>query len=69
MQPEKSQTISFADFEIDARQRQLFRFGKAVSLNAKAFDLLLFLAEKLRSCGFKGRDNGRGMARSVCRRI
>ncbi|CAN5313996.1 hypothetical protein BH20ACI2_BH20ACI2_24190 [soil metagenome] len=45
MEPEKSQTISFTDFEIDARQRQLFRFGKAVSLNAKAFDLLLFLAE------------------------
>lgn len=45
MGPEESQTISFAEFELDARHRQLFRSGKVVSLNAKAFDLLLFLAE------------------------
>ncbi len=37
-------TISFAEFEIDTGHRRLVRGGEAVVLNAKAFDVLTFLA-------------------------
>ena len=39
------QMISFAEFEIDAAHRRLLRHGEILPLNAKAFDLLVFLAE------------------------
>jgi eukaryotic-like serine/threonine-protein kinase len=42
---EPKQTISFAEFELDAPRRCLMREGKILSLNAKAFDLLVYLAE------------------------
>ncbi len=37
--------ISFAEFEIDTEHRSLRRAGEVVPLHAKAFDLLVFLAE------------------------
>jgi Tol biopolymer transport system component/DNA-binding winged helix-turn-helix (wHTH) protein len=42
---ESKQIISFAEFELDAPRRCLMREGKILSLNAKAFDLLVYLAE------------------------
>ncbi len=45
MNSELQQTISFAEFELDAARRRLSREGKTLPLNAKAFDLLVFLAE------------------------
>jgi DNA-binding winged helix-turn-helix (wHTH) protein/Tol biopolymer transport system component len=39
------QPITFAEFELDAARRQLRRGGEIVPLKAKAFDVLLFLAE------------------------
>ncbi len=36
--------ISFAEFELDTVHRRLLRSGETVALNAKAFDLLAFLA-------------------------
>lgn len=43
VEPE-SQTISFGDFEIDTIRRRLIRGGEPISLHAKAYDLLVFLA-------------------------
>lgn len=40
-----NQKISFAEFEIDTIHRRLLREGEVVTLNAKAFDLLVFLAQ------------------------
>jgi DNA-binding winged helix-turn-helix (wHTH) protein/TolB-like protein/Tfp pilus assembly protein PilF len=37
--------ISFAEFELNIEQRRLLRDHASVALNAKAFDLLVFLAE------------------------
>ena len=37
--------ISFAEFELDTVHRRLVRDGETVALNAKAFDLLTFLAQ------------------------
>jgi DNA-binding winged helix-turn-helix (wHTH) protein/TolB-like protein/Tfp pilus assembly protein PilF len=37
--------ISFAEFELDVEMRRLRRDGEPVTLNAKTFDLLAFLAE------------------------
>lgn len=45
MSQENPELITFAEFELDARHRQLFRSGVPVPLNAKAFDLLLFLTK------------------------
>ena len=45
MPDEKPQTISFAEFELDASRRILRRAGKPIAMNAKTFDLLAFLAE------------------------
>lgn len=42
---ESEQIISFAEFELDAARRRLMREGKPLHLNAKAFDLLVYLAE------------------------
>ncbi len=42
---EPKQIISFAEFELDAPRRCLTREGKILPLNAKAFDLLVYLAE------------------------
>jgi Tol biopolymer transport system component/DNA-binding winged helix-turn-helix (wHTH) protein len=42
---EPKQIISFAEFELDAPRRCLRREGKTLPLNAKAFDLLVYLAE------------------------
>jgi Tol biopolymer transport system component/DNA-binding winged helix-turn-helix (wHTH) protein len=42
---EPKPTIRFAGFEIDAARRRLAREGETITLNAKAFDLLVFLAE------------------------
>ena len=39
------QIISFAEFERGAARRRLVRDGKTLPLNAKAFDLLVYLAE------------------------
>ncbi|MDQ3131394.1 MAG: winged helix-turn-helix domain-containing protein [Acidobacteriota bacterium] len=39
------QTFLFADFEVDAIKRRLARNGRTISLNSKAFDLLLVLVE------------------------
>ena len=39
------QPITFAEYELDAARRQLRRNGEIVPLKAKAFDVLLFLAE------------------------
>src|SRR5262245_23072788 len=36
----------FADFEIDATRRRLFKQGEPVALNSKTFDLLLVLVER-----------------------
>lgn len=44
MNEPESPTISFADFEIDTVRRRLMRGGESISLHAKAFDLLVFLA-------------------------
>jgi DNA-binding winged helix-turn-helix (wHTH) protein len=45
MNGEPKHKISFAEFEIDAARRRLTRDGKEVRLNAKAFDVLIFLTE------------------------
>lgn len=45
MNGESKQIISFAEFELDAAHRRLRREGKTLPLNAKAFDLLVFLAD------------------------
>ncbi len=42
---DQKQIISFAEFKLDAAHRRLLREGKTLPLNAKAFDLLVFLAE------------------------
>jgi len=42
---EPKQIISFAEFELNAAHRRLTREGKTLHLNAKAFDLLVYLAE------------------------
>ncbi|MGI8788182.1 MAG: winged helix-turn-helix domain-containing protein [Pyrinomonadaceae bacterium] len=42
---ETKSTICFAEFEIDAAHHRLVRDGKPLALHAKAFDLLVFLAE------------------------
>ncbi len=42
---ENNQIISFAEFELDPARRRLLREGKTLPLNAKAFDLLVYLAE------------------------
>ncbi len=42
---EPKQIISFAEFELDVARRTLVREGKPLPLNAKAFDLLVYLAE------------------------
>lgn len=44
MNGEPKQIISFAEFELDAAHRRLKRSGKTLPLNAKAFDLLVYLA-------------------------
>ncbi|MBA4185639.1 MAG: winged helix-turn-helix domain-containing protein, partial [Acidobacteria bacterium] len=45
MNSEPKKTIRFAEFELDAKKRRLLREGKPLPLNAKAFDVLIFLAE------------------------
>lgn len=45
MNGEPKKIISFAEFELDAAHRRLRREGKTLHLNAKAFDLLVYLAE------------------------
>ncbi len=45
MNGEESQSYSFAEFTLDPRRRGLFRADAQIPLNAKAFDLLLFLAQ------------------------
>src|SRR5947207_1108096 len=45
MDAPQTQSFSFGEFEVDASCRRLTRDGKALPLNAKAFDLLVFLAE------------------------
>ena len=45
MNSEPKKIISFAEFELDAAGRRLMREGKPLHLNAKAFDLLVYLAE------------------------
>ncbi|MGI8641835.1 MAG: winged helix-turn-helix domain-containing protein [Pyrinomonadaceae bacterium] len=45
MNGEPEQIISFAEFELDSARRRLLREGKTLPLNAKAFDLLVYLAE------------------------
>jgi len=45
MNGEPKQIISFAEFELNAARRRLTREGKTLHLNAKAFDLLVYLAE------------------------
>ena len=44
---ETKRTIWFAGFELDTAHRRLLREGEPVALNAKAFDLLVFLAENV----------------------
>ncbi len=44
MQDPTTHNIAFAEFEIDTVHRRLLNSGQVVSLNAKAFDLLSFLA-------------------------
>lgn len=44
MDGEESQSYSFAEFTLDPRRRQLLRAETQIPLNAKAFDLLYFLA-------------------------
>lgn len=41
----EQQIYSFADFEVDAKKRLLLKNAQTVSLNSKAFDLLLVLIE------------------------
>jgi DNA-binding winged helix-turn-helix (wHTH) protein/TolB-like protein/Tfp pilus assembly protein PilF len=41
----EQQTYSFAEFEVDAKKRLLFKNAQAVALNSKTFDLLLVLIE------------------------
>ena len=43
MNGEPKEIISFAEFELDAAHRRLVREGKTLHLNAKAFDLLVYL--------------------------
>lgn len=45
MNSEPKKTIRFAEFELDANKRRLLREGEPLALNAKAFDVLVFLAE------------------------
>lgn len=45
MAHEPKHTISFAEFELDPSKRRLERKGQPVALNAKTFDLLVFLVE------------------------
>lgn len=45
MSEQPKQFIRFAEFELDAAHRLLRRNGETLALNAKAFDLLEFLAE------------------------
>jgi Tol biopolymer transport system component/DNA-binding winged helix-turn-helix (wHTH) protein len=45
MNPESKPIIAFAEFELDIARRRLLRNGEPLALNAKAFDLLTFLAE------------------------
>jgi DNA-binding winged helix-turn-helix (wHTH) protein/TolB-like protein/Flp pilus assembly protein TadD len=45
MNPSHEQIFRFADLELNERKRSLLRSGKPLILNAKAFDLLLFLLE------------------------
>ncbi len=45
MDGDEFQKIYFADYELDARRRQLLKSDKSVALNSKAFDLLLFLTQ------------------------
>lgn len=45
MGSEKYQLLSFGEFTLDARRRRFLRLEEPVILNAKAFDLLLFLVE------------------------
>jgi TolB-like protein/DNA-binding winged helix-turn-helix (wHTH) protein/Flp pilus assembly protein TadD len=45
MNKEPKKTIRFAEFELDANKRRLLREGEPLALNAKAFDVLVFLAE------------------------
>ncbi len=45
MNSEPKKTIRFAEFELEASKRRLRREGKPLTLNAKAFDVLVFLAE------------------------
>jgi DNA-binding winged helix-turn-helix (wHTH) protein/Tol biopolymer transport system component len=45
MNSESKKVISFAGFELDPSRRRLMREGKPLALNAKAFDLLVFLTE------------------------
>ena len=45
MNGEPKQIIFFAEFELDTAGRRLMREGKPLHLNAKAFDLLVYLAE------------------------
>ena len=44
MNGEPNHVISFAGFELDPEHRRLTRDGKTLRLNAKAFDLLVYLA-------------------------
>ncbi len=45
MNNESKKIIRFAEFELDASKRLLLRDGEPLALNAKAFDVLAFLAE------------------------
>jgi len=45
MQEPSKGTTNFAEFEIDQQRRRLLRNGETISLNAKAYDLLSFLAD------------------------
>lgn len=45
MNDHQKRTISFADFELDTSKRRLSRDGTPLAINAKAFDLLVFLTE------------------------
>lgn len=44
MQARPNTTTNFAEFEIDQQRRRLLRNGEPITLNAKAYDLLSFLA-------------------------
>ncbi len=45
MNAERKKILCFAEFELDGGKRRLSRAGEPLALNAKAFDLLVFLAE------------------------